>query len=333
MRSTAIPALVTLAFAGLGFCAASEASNTLSFSTGPPGNSKPQQPSHKKALRQRRAAAVSSVQLPKSIAANDKKVDSMSPEDKEFWDRILDESLGSLPPTQAPSPCPVRIELECVSADGTACSELEPPASLSGDDCIVEVEFKYTIINDGDDVERIYSVEVTRGGVSTVLTDLPDVVPTANLPPGGTVVITETVEVNICQEGSGAFDTEASVLAGPPCDVEVEITCESEEGEECMAISQPDDPDDCLLDVTYTYTVDNTGLVDANIVLFTREREGDFADLMPLLDSTFLEIAGTTLVEETEEIDRCVEQTFTTNTVVEQLPNPELLCKDTGFYP
>ena len=91
--------------------------------------------------------------------------------------------------------------------------------------------------------------------------------------------------------------------------------------------------EDCLLDVTYTYTVDNTGLVDANIVLFTRERDGAFQDLMPLLDSTFLELGGTTFVQETEEIDRCVAQTFTTNTIVRQLPNPELLCKDTAFYP
>ena len=88
-----------------------------------------------------------------------------------------------------------------------------------------------------------------------------------------------------------------------------------------------------MLDITYTYTVENTGLVDANIILFTREREGDFADLMPLLESPFLPIAGTTAVQETEEIDRCVAQSFTTNTIVRQLPNQELLCLDTGYYP
>ena len=100
-----------------------------------------------------------------------------------------------------------------------------------------------------------------------------------------------------------------------------------------MSISQPDTTDGCLLDVTYTYTVDNTGLVDANIILFSREREGVFADLVPLLEDTFLEVAGTTNVQETEEIDRCVAQSFTTTTIVRQLPNADLLCRDTGFYP
>lgn len=85
--------------------------------------------------------------------------------------------------------------------------------------------------------------------------------------------------------------------------------------------------------MTYSYTVDNTGLVDANIIFFSREREGEIRDLMPLLDTTFIEVGGQTQVQETEEIDRCIAQVFTTNTIVEQRPNPELLCEDTGFYP
>ena len=85
----------------------------------------------------------------------------------------------------------------------------------------MEVQFKYTITNDGDDVERIYSITVTRGDMTTILTDLPDVIPTTDLAPGETIVITSTEDIDICQGGPDVFDTQADVLAGPPCDVEV----------------------------------------------------------------------------------------------------------------
>lgn len=88
-----------------------------------------------------------------------------------------------------------------------------------------------------------------------------------------------------------------------------------------------------MIDVTYTYTVDNTGLVDANIIQFERVREGEFLDLFPLLETTFIALGDTTIVQETEEIDRCIDQSFTTNTIVRTTPNADLLCKDTGFYP
>lgn len=117
------------------------------------------------------------------------------------------------------------------------------------------------------------------------------------------------------------------------CTFQVEIACESEEGDECRDIPQADDADECLLDVIYTYTVDNTGDVDANVILFTRTREGEFMDLMPLLDSTFIAEGGTTVFTETEEIDRCVSQNFFTETQVVVVPNPDLLCADEAFYP
>ena len=87
--------------------------------------------------------------------------------------------------------------------------------------------------------------------------------------------------------------------------VQVQISCESEEGVECREISdtfnQDPDPDDCLVDVIYTYTVYNTGESDFNIILFTRDRNDEFVDLMPLLGTkVFVEVGGTTFVEETE---------------------------------
>jgi len=54
---------------------------------------------------------------------------------------------------------------------------------------------------------------------------------------------------------------------------------------------------------------------------------------MTLLDSTFIAVGDTTQAQETQEIDRCVAQTFSTNTIVFAEPNQELLCEDTAFYP
>ena len=73
--------------------------------------------------------------------------------------------------------------------------------------------------------------------------------------------------------------------------------------------------------------------MDANIILFTRTRNGEFRDLIDLLPDTFLAVADDTAVQETEEIDRCVQQSFATNTIVAQIPNADLLCEDVGFYP
>lgn len=56
-------------------------------------------------------------------------------------------------------------------------------------------------------------------------------------------------------------------------------------------------------------------------------------DLMPGLDDPFLPVNADTAVVETEEIDRCTQQSFATNTIVAQLPNADLLCDDVGFYP
>lgn len=139
--------------------------------------------------------------------------------------------------------------------------------------------------------------------------------------------------MNICQGADAAFGTEAAFVTGPPCDVEVVIGCVSEGGDECRDLPQASTPEECLIDITYTYTVSNIGEVDANIILFTRTRNGEFRDLIGLLPSTFLPVDEDTFVAETEEIDRCIQQSFATNTIVAQIPNADLLCEDVGIYP
>ncbi|CAB9511350.1 expressed unknown protein [Seminavis robusta] len=264
-------------------------------------------------------------------------VNPMTEEDKLFWDRLLSDEVASILPaeTRPPVPCPTRIDVDCMTVDGgNPCTSVVPPANGTGDDCLVEVEFIYTISNDGTETERIYSLQVTRGLESIVITDIPDAIPTVDLPPGDVIVAPVLREIDVCTEtGIGAFNTVAKLLTGPPSSISVEITCVSEEGEECQRISQAPTPDDCLLDVIYTYTVENTGVADFNIFEFTRARDGEFANLMPLLDTVFLASDATTAVQEREEIDRCVSQSFFTQVKVRKVPTVDLLCEDRDTYP
>ena len=184
--------------------------------------------------------------------------------------------------------------------------------------------------NNGDETERIYSLVITRGGETT---DITSTFPVTDLAPRESALILQNAVIDVCSEGGNAFATEAAFTTGPPCDVAVTITCESEDGDECRALPQAESPDQCLIDIEYTYTVTNIGVVDANIILFTRTRNGEFRDLIDLLDATFLELGDSTDVTETEEIDRCVQQSFATNTIVAQVPNADLLCDGVGFYP
>jgi hypothetical protein len=219
------------------------------------------------------------------------------------------------------------VEVGCVKFDGSSdCQDIV----VAGDDCIVKVEFGYLFTNTGDEIERIYSLEITRGGVTE---DIIGTFPVTDIPPGATAYVIDKTDIDFCPGDVSVFETAAAFTTGPPCDVEVTIACESEEGDECRSLPEAPSPDDCLLDVTYTYTVTNIGDVDANIILFERTRNEEMQDLIDLLPSTFLAVEETTMVTETEEIDRCVQQSFATNTIVAQIPNADLLCEDVGFYP
>ena len=117
-------------------------------------------------------------------------------------------------------------------------------------------------------------------------------------------------------------------------DVNIAISCVSEEGVECVAIqTENDGSGDCLIDVTYTYTITNTGFADTEFVVLNRVRNGETVDLLPLLTSNLLAVGESTMVTETEEIDRCVTQDFTTTTQVIQSPALDNLCRDTALFP
>ena len=129
--------------------------------------------------------------------------------------------------SMAPSLRGVRkIQVDCVTKDeGIRCTDVEIPQDGKGKECIVPAEYTYTITNNGADVERLYSVTVTRGANTYIVTDIPPEIPTVDLGPGEVLVTPVTREIDVCTEiGIDAFDTKAILLTGPPTSVDVSTT-------------------------------------------------------------------------------------------------------------
>jgi len=99
-----------VAFSGIGLGAASKAKSTYSFATGKSADG--QQPTHKKTIRQRRAAEISSAKLVQPTSSTGKE-HPLTNEDVEFWNRMLQSDMGSVAPTPPPTvgPCPVRVSI------------------------------------------------------------------------------------------------------------------------------------------------------------------------------------------------------------------------------
>ena len=265
-----------------------------------------------------------------------------------------------VPPTEPPSNCPVTVSslvlsnarpvlqygsfltqtfytycwfqlgAACVSTDGTPCEDLAPPESGSGDGCIVNVEYTYTLTNDSNDDQQIFSLTEIRNGVTTDITS--SIPPNTILAPGETFTTPpNAVTLDLCS--GETVETQADLFTGPPIAVAIQITCVSEDGVECAAIQEQTDPNNCLIDVTYTYTITNTGQADTSFVTLNRIRNGETVDLLPLLDGPNLMVGESTVVTETEEIDQCITQDFTTTTQVVQSPLLDNLCGDTVLFP
>lgn len=187
----------------------------------------------------------------------------------------------------------------------------------------------HTIVNSGEAVVRIYELNAIRNNDKINLYDL---VPSdaIDMQPGSQTRVVERVQINQC-EGE-TFETETQLIAGPPADVAVTISCQEEGGGDCQAISQPKTTDECQEDVVYTYSVANTGEVDANIITLERSRNDESLDLLSFLDGTSLAPGVTTSVGEMDEIDACSGDTYSTQLLVQQVPNDDLLCGSTAIY-
>ena len=187
----------------------------------------------------------------------------------------------------------------------------------------------HTVVNSGDAAVRIYELNAIRNRGKVNLYDL---IPSdaIDMQPGSQIQVVERVEINQCE--GDTFETETQLIVGPPADVVVNISCLQENGGDCRSISQPETTEGCQEDVLYTYRVVNTGAVDANIITLERTRNGEIRDLLPLLDSNPLAAGVMTSVEETDRIDICTGDVYSTQLLVQQVPKNDLLCESTATY-
>jgi len=252
-------------------------------------------------------------------------------EDEEYWDRLLQTMESSLPNAAAASASEVpsteiRDDDECPSrVVDVQCPDCQP----IGEDCVLEVDMTHTMANSGDATVRIYELNAIRNNEKVNLYDL---VPSdaIDMQPGVRIQVVERVKINQCE--GGTFETETQLIVGPPADVVVNISCLQENGGDCHSISQPETTEGCQEDVLYTYRVVNTGEVDANIITLERTRNDEAQDLLPLLDGTSLAAGVMTSVEETDGIDICSGDVYSTHLLVQQVPNDDLLCESTATY-
>lgn len=251
-------------------------------------------------------------------------------EDEEYWDRLLQTMESSMPDAASPASddpsTEVRGNDECPSQVlDVQCPDCQP----IGEECVLEVDMTHTIVNSGEALVRIYELNAIRNNDKINLYDL---VPSdaIDMQPGSQTRVVERVKINQC-EGE-TFATETQLIAGPPADVAVTISCQEEGGGDCQSISQPKTTDECQEEVVYTYNVANTGEVDANIITLERTRNGESLDLLSFLDGTSLAPGVATSVGEMDEIDNCSGDTYSTQLLVQQVPNNVLLCESTAVY-
>ena len=146
------------------------------------------------------------------------------------------------------------------------------------------------------------------------------------------------MEVNIC-EGK-EYKTTSMVTANPPegetcegsaeyivkpeapCATDTTITCVDSNGNDCRDTPEPENPEDCIEDFTYTYTVENIGATCMTVNTWTRTRNGVEEDLLAnISEEDRVVCPGETLTyTEVEPTDLCTGETYTTTTRLKRTP-------------
>lgn len=92
------------------------------------------------------------------------------------------------------------------------------------------------------------------------------------------------------------------------------------------------DNQDCTVDVTYKYTVTNTGNTDLTITELDRERDGQKLDLIDELGKLNLRPGQSTSAPEKDTVDICVDGTYVTTAEVEGDSPAGATVSDTDDY-
>ena len=101
-------------------------------------------------------------------------------------------------------------------------------------------------------------------------------------------------------------------------------------GVDCAAI--PPRTTDCDVEVTYMYQLENVGAVSMDITELQRTRGDSTDDLINEVAPTFLDVGESTQIIETEVVDFCVANTFTTTVTAKADPPAGVPCEDRDMY-
>jgi len=215
--------------------------------------------------------------------------------------------LPSLLPSAVPSTekiCQIDVSITCEDDNGVNCDDiLEPPFNCNDTGCADTVTFTYI-------GPTISSRLVCVNNVASVLVDQ-------------NVVIGEQITVP-----SSANDDLSEILT---CQTISNGQVEEFQIDTCEGLSLKNvygdslrvescDEKNCLVPITYTYTIENIGTTEMEITELERTRDGTTEDLIGLVEDTSLAVSETTTATEEEVLDICIEGEITTT--VEVVANP-----------
>jgi hypothetical protein len=218
--------------------------------------------------------------------------------------------------------------------------------SCDDNDCLVTVNYLYTLENIGTTPMTIAIVDRERDGE---VEDLLALVPDAMLGVGDKTTVTETEQVDICvnNKSTTKMEVEADSPAGFPCfaeaeyslvteggcRVDAEISCIAGEGIECDKLVPPTNPEDCVVPASYSYTVRNIGttnmtITSANVTI----NDNDPVNILDAFDTEELAPGDGVIIGQQMTIDFCsTEETTVTFDIKANAVNGTE-CNDTDVY-
>ena len=251
-------------------------------------------------------------------------------------------------------PCKTEVDITCVDSNGIECQQ--SPEPVNPEDCIEPFLYTYTVENVGPTCMTFNAWTATfavEGPTpSAFVIDLLPKVPVADreICPGETLSVVEEVQMDKC---SGLkYTTTTEVEANPPngnsceatdmymvqpeapCETETSIVCVNPETNvPCNEIPEPENPEDCLVPMKYTYFIEATGPACMTINEFIRvytitdadgqstTQEDNLIGLIPPRDREICPGDDPIMVMETfDDVDICDGSTYTTKTTVEANP-------------
>jgi hypothetical protein len=235
-----------------------------------------------------------------------------------------------------------QVTLECIAPDGTDCRDIEQPDGMcSSGSNLQTVKFKLNFCTCNESVN-------TQSGFLTGCEDF------APLPEAGSTVRVTCLDVDskllfsenvvegddVVMSGTDSlpgevtcsvFATDGTVLQKFMINTSGQVDLFLKDKFGSLELLACDDKD-CVLDLTYTYTVFNTGSVSVTVTKFESERDGETSNLLLGLEPTEIPAGSSSSQRETDAIDICVDAALTTIVKVEAFPPSGPICPAEADY-